>query len=145
MLTRAGFELAPSGYRFATLPFELSSPGELEASYPVCPVDISYMEELKGTEKGKMLFEKDLEVSFFSISCVEGTKTRRPTLKKYALRLHWSHWMKSYIAISASMVWLVCREIFEDSSLRIEVISVMYSVVWQAFMHSLNPVGYASA
>ena len=73
MLTRAGFELAPSGYRFAALPFELSSPEELEASYPVCPVDISYMEELKGTEKGKMLFEKDLEVSFFSISCVEGT------------------------------------------------------------------------
>ena len=33
MLTRAGFELAPSGYRFAYLPVELSSPRGLEASF----------------------------------------------------------------------------------------------------------------
>ena len=33
MLTRAGFELAPSGYRSAALPVELSSPQGLEASF----------------------------------------------------------------------------------------------------------------
>ena len=33
MLTKAGFELAPSGYRSATLPVELSSPQRLEASF----------------------------------------------------------------------------------------------------------------
>ena len=36
MLTRAGFEVAPSGYRSAALPVELSSPQGLEASfYPI--------------------------------------------------------------------------------------------------------------
>ena len=33
MLTRVGFELAPSGYRSAALPVELSSPQGLEASF----------------------------------------------------------------------------------------------------------------
>ena len=33
MLTRAGFELAPSGYRSAALPVELSSPQGLEVSF----------------------------------------------------------------------------------------------------------------
>ena len=33
MLTCAGFELSPSGYRFAALPVELSSPQGLEASF----------------------------------------------------------------------------------------------------------------
>ena len=33
ILTRAGFELAPSGYRCAALPVELSSPQGLEASF----------------------------------------------------------------------------------------------------------------
>ena len=33
MLTREGFELAPSGYRSSALPVELSSPQGLEASF----------------------------------------------------------------------------------------------------------------